>query len=101
MDAVRVWLDDPRGPAAFLVAIAVITVAALLMQRTRSRQRLRAVGTSAQRPAGRRSRQRPRGVGTGAQRPWPVAGPGAPVVPAPAAAPDVESAPSATTVLPV
>lgn len=80
MDAVRVWLDDPRGPAAFLVAIAVITVAALLMQRTRSRQRLRAVGTSA-------------------QRPWPVAG--ALVVPVPAGAPAVESAPATTTVLPV
>ena len=82
MDAVRVWLDDPRGPAAFLVAIAVITVAALLMQRTRSRRRLRAVGTIA-------------------QRPWPVAGTGAPVVPAPAGVPDLESAPVTTTVLPV
>jgi len=82
MDAVRVWLDDPRGPAAFLVAIAVITVAALLMQRTRSRRRLRAVGTSA-------------------QRPWPVTGTGALVVPAPAGVPDLESAPVTTTVLPV
>jgi hypothetical protein len=82
MDAVRVWLDDPRGPAAFLVAIAVITVVALVMQRTRSRQRLRAVGTSA-------------------QRPWPVDGASTLVVPAPAGVPDLESAPATTTVLPV
>jgi hypothetical protein len=50
MDAVRVWLDDPRGPAAFLVAIVLITVAALLRQWARTRQRLRAVGTNARRP---------------------------------------------------
>jgi len=81
MDVVRAWLDDPRGPAAFLVAIAVITVAALLLQRARSRRRLRAVGTSA-------------------QRPWPVGG-AALVLPAPAGAPAVGSAPPATTVLPV
>jgi hypothetical protein len=82
MDALRVWLDDPRGPAAFLVAIATITVAALLTQRIRSRARLRAVGTSA-------------------QRPWPVAGAPAPVVPVAAGAPAVESAPAETSVLPV
>jgi len=81
MDAVRVWLDDPRGPAAFLVAIVLITIAAMLTQRARSRQRLRAVGTSA-------------------HRPWPVAVPAAPVVPAPADPPAAESGPS-TTVLPM
>ncbi|SHK13602.1 hypothetical protein SAMN05443637_10315 [Pseudonocardia thermophila] len=50
IDAVRVLMEEPRAPAAFLAVIVLITVASLVAHRVRTARRLRAVGTTARRP---------------------------------------------------